>query len=238
MMFQKEINEIIQFYELLSQIEVKIGGKQLLKNCDGYMRWPKRGVYFFFEPGEERTTSGEGLRCVRVGTHALKKNGDTTLWKRLSQHRGNVGGKNPGGGNHRGSVFRHHVGTALMARDHWPPEIAKNWGGSNAPGPVKGSEVPFEQAISKYIGSMPFIWLEINDEPGPDSLRGYIERNAIALLSNYHRKNNPIDPPSQAWLGNLAKSEKIKRAGLWNSNHVDENVDKHFLVTFSTRINN
>ena len=32
---------------------------------------------------------------------------------------------------------------------------------------------------------MPFLWLEVPDPPGPDSLRGYIERNAIVLLSNY-----------------------------------------------------
>ena len=227
---------INQFYEILAQIESDIGGKQVLKNCDGYMSMPKRGVYFFFEPGEERTTSGEGLRCVRVGTHALKKDGNTTLWKRLRQHRGTVGGRKPGSGNHRGSIFRHHVGTALIARDHWPPEIARNWGGSNAPKEIKNVETPLEKAISKYIGSMPFIWLEINDEPGPGSLRGYIERNSIALLSNYHRESNPIDPPSQSWLGRWSKSDKVRSSGLWNSNHVEESVDIEFLVTLKSLI--
>jgi hypothetical protein len=50
-----------------------------------------------------RSTSGSGLRCVRVGTHAINKNSKTKLWNRLSQHQGTIRGKNPGGGNHRGS---------------------------------------------------------------------------------------------------------------------------------------
>ena len=92
------------------------------------------------EPGEERTTSGSGLRIVRIGTHALKWNGKTTLWNRLRQHKGTVRGLNPGTGNHRGSVFREHVGTALIKRDKWPVEVAGNWGGSNAPRHIKDAD--------------------------------------------------------------------------------------------------
>jgi hypothetical protein len=59
-------------------------------SCSGRMKWPQRGVYFFRELGEERADSGGGPRVVRVGTHALKENGSTILWTRLSQHRGRV----------------------------------------------------------------------------------------------------------------------------------------------------
>lgn len=236
LMDNKKNRLIQQFYEMLNQIEVKIGGKRTLAKCDGYMSWPERGVYFFFEAGEERKTSGSGLRCIRVGIHGLKRGGKATLWNRLRQHRGKVGGRNPGSGNHRGSVFREHIGTALTKRDSWPEEITGNWGGSNAPRQIKDAEVPLERAISKHIGSMPFIWIEIDDEPGPDSLRGYIERNSIALLSNYHRKNNPIDPPSESWLGQWAKSAKVRNSGLWNSNHVDESFDMRFLETLESQI--
>src|SRR4051794_11616690 len=52
------------------------------------MKWPQRGVYLFEESGEERTDSGAGLRVARVGTHALKENGRTVLWTRLSQLEG------------------------------------------------------------------------------------------------------------------------------------------------------
>ena len=38
---------------------------------------------------------------------------------------------------------------------------------------------------------MSFLWLPIGDEPGPNSRRGYMERNAIALLSNYGK--DPLD---------------------------------------------
>ena len=41
------------------------------------MKWPARGVYFFREAGESRSDTGEGLRVVRVGTHALKAGGST-----------------------------------------------------------------------------------------------------------------------------------------------------------------
>ena len=81
---------------------------------------------------------------------------------------------------------------------------------------------------------MPFIWLEIDDKPGPESLRGYIERNAIALLSNFYRGSNPIDPPSESWLGHWAKSEKVRNSGLWNANHVDGQMDDNFFDVLKT----
>jgi len=74
---------------------------------------------------------------------------------------------------------------------------------------------------------MPFLWLAAEDDPGPESLRGYIERNAIALLSNYERA--PLDPPSEGWLGQYCNREKIQKSGLWNSNHVDEKYNPAFL---------
>lgn len=235
-MFEKDITFVKQFYQLLDRVEQKNNGKHLLQSCDGFMDWPERGVYFFFEPGEIRTSSGEGMRCVRVGTHALTIKSRTSLWNRLSQHKGTTGGINPGGGNHRGSIFRSHVGTALMNRDHWPEEISNNWGGSNAPRPIKDHEAIYEIAISKHIRSMPFIWLAITDEPGPNSMRGYIERNSIALLSNFNRSGSPIDLPSQDWLGQWAKSMKIRQSSLWNSNHVDESFDENFLDVFRSLI--
>ena len=95
--------DLIRFYDLLDVLEQLIGGKRKLVDCSGDMDWPQRGVYFFFEPGETRKDSGFGPRVVRIGTHALKDGSHTTLWNRLSQHRGV---KRTSGGNHRGSVFR------------------------------------------------------------------------------------------------------------------------------------
>jgi hypothetical protein len=74
---------------------------------------------------------------------------------------------------------------------------------------------------------MPFLWLAVEDEAGPESQRGYIERNSIALLSNYNRA--PLDPPSPGWLGFHCNREKVRNSGLWNSSHVDETYDPEFL---------
>jgi hypothetical protein len=62
---------------------------------------------------------------------------------------------------------------------------------------------------------------------GPASLRGYVEKNAIALLSNY--KKPPLDPPSKAWLGHHCDRERVRGAGLWNSDYIDKSYDPAFL---------
>lgn len=201
-----------------------------MSDCSGWLPWPNRGVYFFMEPGEIRTHSGRGSRIVRVGTHALIPRSKSTLWQRLSQHRGTA---RTGGGNHRGSVFRQIVGTALIERDvHDCP----SWddGRNNAKRKVKDREQPLEREVSRLIREMPFLWLSVTDEPGPRSLRGYIERNAIALLSNYDK--TPIDPPSDSWLGSHCTREKVRASGLWNSNHVNEEYDPAFLVTLGSLV--
>ena len=76
------------FYNLLEQLEKKIGGRRLLFNCNGSMNWPKKGIYFFMENGEYRSNSSD-FRIIRVGTHALRINARSTLWQRLKQHKGN-----------------------------------------------------------------------------------------------------------------------------------------------------
>ena len=220
---------LTQFYELLAQLERNLGGARRLSNCFGQMAWPQRGVYFFRETGEIRTDTGNGPRIVRVGTHALKAGGKTTLWHRLSQHRGNANGN---GGNHRGSIFRLITGAALMGRNGL---TYSSWGkGNNAPKEVKLRERPLEQKVSAVIGAMPFLWLAVDDKPGPDSLRGYIERNAIALLSN--RGREPVDLSSPGWLGHHSDRERVQQSGLWNSNHVDDDYTPAFLDTMQQLI--
>ena len=212
---------LIRFYSLLDELERCIGGARYLATCSGDDSWPTRGVYFFREPGEVRSNSGNGPRIVRVGTHGLNLKAKSTLWSRLRQHKGNV---QSGAGNHRGSVFREHVGTALIARDRLKCET---WLSDRAIPQTKAFEAPIECAVTKTIGLMPLVWLQLDDEPGPNSQRGYIERNAIALLSNYGRP--VVDPPSPSWLGRRAASERVRESGLWNSNHVDERCEAAFL---------
>lgn len=180
------------------------------------------------EDSECRTDTGQGLRIVRIGTHALKKGAKSTLWGRLSQHKGN---EKSGGGNHRGSIFRSLVGSALNKE-----ERCTTWGqGSTAKGVIRKREEPLEREVSRVIRDMPFLWLAINDEPGPGSLRGYVERNAIALLSNYQK--TPIDSSSPKWLGHSCNRDRVRRSGLWNQNHVDEDYDPAFLDTLAALVN-
>ena len=73
-------------------------------------------VCFFYEAGEERSGSGVALRVVRIGTHGLTVGSRSTLWGRLSQHRGTSRGT----GNHRGSIFRLLVGIALARQKTAP----------------------------------------------------------------------------------------------------------------------
>jgi hypothetical protein len=213
---------LVRFYSILSELEHHIDGARKLVDCSGRMDWPNRGVYFFRESGEDRTDTGEGPRVVRVGTHALKTASGTKLWTRLSQHKGQL---NTGGGNHRGSIFRLIVGAALIDRDgiEFP-----TWGdGNTAHRDVRVGELALERQVSAVIGSMSFLWLAIEDEAGPESLRGYIERNSIALLTNFNK--SPLDPPSQNWLGQHSDRDRVRKSGLWNQNHVEEVYAPAFL---------
>jgi len=187
------------------------------------MAWPKRGVYFFFEPNELREIDARP-RIVRVGTHALTAGSRSTLWKRLAQHRGT---KRTIGGNHRGSIFRLLVGAALAVHD--PPLTCPSWGLRRAAGrSTRQSERHLEAAVSEYLGRMTVLCLPLEDEPGRGNLRGYIEKNTIALLSNFERP--PIDPPSANWLGRCCPRAKVRLSGLWNSDHVDEDYNPAFLT--------
>jgi hypothetical protein len=226
------LENVKSFYALLDRLERAATGTRSLDGIGAARAWPGRGVYFFFEPGEDRSDSGQGPRLVRIGTHALVSGTKSTLHQRLRQH----GGRSAGGGNHRGSIFRLLVGEALLTRGDCPS--CPSWGVKgdigkaasilgNSRSELSTMELPVELAVSAYLRAMPFLWLPIDDEPGPESLRGIIERNAIALLSGFNRP--PLDPPSKDWLGHLSGREKVRRSGLWNQRHVDEDYDPGFL---------
>lgn len=229
-MTKSRLDHLKQFYALLLVLEGRLGGTRQLSRCSGRLLWPNRGVYFFKEPGEVRIDSGPGPRVVRVGTHALKAGSGATLWKRIAQHRGPA---RSGGGNHRGSILRLLVGTALIERDGLDCPTWDNRSGT-AQAAVRECEHSLERQVTQVIGDMPFLWLAIGDESGPSSLRGYIERNAIALLSNHGKP--PIDPPSRSWLGHYCNREKVRASGLWNSHHVEEAYDPGFLDTLADLI--
>lgn len=203
-----------------------VDGARLLRDCSKATGWPSQGVYFFFEPGEVRE-SGEP-RIVRVGTHAVSAGSSTTLWNRLSAHRGVLGGSHSGGGNHRGSIFRLHVGRALIVCDGIKSAGTKTWGiGNSAKRDIRAAEYDIEKRVSAYIGAMPVLWIEVAGEAGTASDRKLIEANTIALLSNYERE--AVDAASPDWLGRRSPHPAISRSGLWNVHHVEETYDPSYL---------
>jgi hypothetical protein len=225
-------DDLRHVYDLLNELSDKIGGPRILGELSRYSDLPTRGVYFFFEPGESRRDSGSGPRVVRVGTHGLTDGSRSTLRQRLVQHRG----IRSGDGNHRASIFRLLVGQALLAdRD---AATCPSWGvkgdaakAADALGTTKGQvrswEAPIEHEVSQRLWAMPFLWLRIEDDPSPNSQRGVIERNCIALLSNYER--DQLDGASANWLGRKSNRLHVQRSGLWNQRHVEEQYDPDFL---------
>ena len=212
--------DVLRFYELLDRLEGQVGGAPELRSCTGSMPWPDRGVYFFFEPEEYRADESGKLRVVRVGTHAVSRGSGATLWNRLRTHRGALNGN----GNHRGSIFRLHVGNALLRQDGIS---LGTWGqGSEAPKQVTENEREHERLVSDFIGRCRVLCLPVPDEPGADSDRAVIERNAIGLLSVPGRE---LMPPTEAWLGNYSVEPAIRESGLWNIAHWGAQYDSGFL---------
>lgn len=220
------------FYALMDDLRERVGGYRYLRSCTSRSGWPKRGVYFFFDDDEPRS-GGKGPRVVRVGTHALRYGERSTLWGRLRGHRGRNDGKHPGSGDHRGSVFRKHVGAAMIDRDVKLAEVGRTWFLNDVPREERGAEMTLEVKVSSYVGSLPFLWVDVDDEPGPMSERGLIERSAIALLSN---GRDPRDPPTPDWLGLHAPDSAMRQSGLWNVRHVDDPIETSFLDVLSNRV--
>ena len=222
------LSHLVRFYSALDVLQEGLGGVRRLSQSSGRMSWPKRGVYFFMERGEVRTDTGEGRRVVRVGTHALRAGSKSQLWTRLLSHRGPA---SSGPGNHRGTILRLLVRTALMEREGGFDCPSWDDGRGSASRGVGERERRLEVAVSTLIRVMPYLWLPIEDSSGPDSLRGYIERNAISLLSNY--RGPAVDPASDSWLGHHCNREKVQLSGLWNSNHVDGTYEATFVGTMT-----
>ena len=160
------------FYALLGDLEKGLQGERRMRECTGNLPWPQMGVYFFFEDAEFRSTAIGTNRVVRVGTHTVSKGSKTTLWHRLRTHRG---GEDLSG-NHRGSIFRLHVGAALLAKSENPASVPTWASGQSAPPKVRQAEAVLEKQVSEFIGSMSLLWLAIGDEAGPTSNRSFAHR--------------------------------------------------------------
>lgn len=207
---------ITNFYSALKTLYVAQEGGRRLVDCSGKLLWPHRGVYFFLDDAEEAQFHGRKFgmpRVARVGTHAVSAGSKSTLWHRLSTHRGTFDGL----GSHRSSIFRLHVGRAHMSSTSNSEKI-DTWGmGQSAPKKVRETEVELERRVSRLIGSMRVLWVSIPDPPSATSDRAFIERNAIGALSRQNILTRKILPH---WLGNFSPEFRIALSGLWNLNHL------------------
>ena len=218
-----------RFYSILKDLYITEAYVNDLSNTNGSMKWPNKGVYYFFEKDENRTLYPDQGRIIRVGTHGVSKGSKSKFWHRLKAHLGT----NSGGGNHRSSIFRLHVGSSLKNKYNY--KNYEYWGiGQNASKEIKSKELELEKQVSKYIKNLSICWLNINDKSDRYSDRAYIERNSIALLCN---SKGTIDFPSSKWLGNFSSKETIRRSGLWNLNYVYENYDPRFLEVLEYYVN-
>jgi hypothetical protein len=217
--------DLSRFYEVLARLERLPNQGLPLRQLASKHSLPNRGVYFFREPGEMFEPSG-AARIVRVGTHAVSAGSKSTLHSRLKAHKGSQSGS----GNHRGSIFRLHVGHALLVKEN---HQILTWGsGSTAPQGLRANpaaqleEALWEKRVSDIIGAMTVLWVDIPDEPSSESQRATIERNSIALLSN---RLCPVAAANDQWLGRFNPREAIRASRLWNLKHIDESHDRAFL---------
>ena len=128
-------------------------------------------------------------------------------------------------------MYRKRVGEAIIEKHDLHedyPDWDKRWSSIDRErSEVRDEEYILERRVSAYIREQPFLWVNLNDEPSSDSERAYLERNAIALLSNFGEQT--IDPRDDGWLGRYSQSREIRESGLWNVNHVDEKPGSEFL---------
>ena len=199
-----------KFYELINKLEKFESIDEFLKSEQKY----SKGVYFLFDPAE-KINNGYN-RIIRVGSHGLSAGVKSNLKGRLRQHKGFING----GGNRRASVFRRHVGNAIIKKENFDENQVRD-------------EV-LEKMISDYINSLPLAVLLFEDDADK---RRIFEKNSIRILSNCSENFN------KDWLGSFSIDEKISKSGLWNIQHVKikkENEKcaeiKEFLIALETLV--
>ncbi len=199
---------------LYKSLERQFVADQVFRLCDlATTTLPSKGVYIFMDPAEVSAYSAMVPRIVRIGTHGVSLNSKSTLRNRLRTHKGTEAGY----GNHRGSIFRLHVGRAIIARDDIS-DGAQNWGiGSTAPQDIREAEIKLEKYVSETLSQYLVAFIPADDVSSANSVRSDIESGLITLLTE---DMAILDTPTNKWLGNYSDREVIAHSGLWNIRHV------------------
>lgn len=159
---------------------------------------PFNGIYFFYEQGE--VINNDRDRIVRIGTH--KKDG--RFRDRIRQHYGNDSSFK---GNKNGSVFRKHLGGAILRKANPNDSRLNDWLTQNGP-----TFIEIEEVVSKTLREhFTFSCFRVDYEEERLSL----EKGLIALFAQY-----PLGKPSNNWLGYYAANDDIRKSGLWNTQHI------------------
>ncbi len=162
---------------------------------------PANGMCLFFEAGETCCLKGKQVdRIVQIGSNQS----DGRFPGRIRQHYGRV---NSLGGNKNASIFRKHIGGALLSRsDPHDPRI-EDWNKPEGP-----TLADVEEWVSRELRDrFSFICLPVDSHEDRLSLK----KGLIALLAQH-----PLGHPSDSWLGRYALNPDISSSGLWNTQHV------------------
>ncbi|MBX3497841.1 MAG: hypothetical protein KF889_00215 [Alphaproteobacteria bacterium] len=205
-------------YKIIGRLSKNMEGRRLRNIVGGEM--PPSGIYLFLDEAEPRLKQIDQLRIVRVGTHGVAAGSKASLKNRMRTHYGTAMGE----GNHRSSIFRLHTGQSLMNASRAPS--VSTWGTPTADKEALAAERDLERAVSNYLANLCVLLVAVPGEADKGNDRAYLEQNLIALLSNGCR---PLDPPSSEWLGLRSAKRQIRKSGLWNVNHVDQQFDPGFL---------
>ena len=131
-------------------------------------------------------------RIVRVGTHIKQDN----FQKRIRCHYN---------GNKNGSVFRKHLGGAIIARDNQNDPRLSSW-------LAKGTNFPETEGRVNELLRKDFGFRRVRVDDPNERLR--FEKCLIATLSGCEYCRH-----SANWLGIHAKDPRIEQSGLWNIRH-------------------
>jgi len=137
------------FYQKLERIEKAVQGRQSFKTLPAAESLPLQGVYFFFEPNEQRRAPSSVQRVVRVGTHAVSEGAQATLRDCLRKH----WGTSTGGGHSGGSQFGYLVVASIIGSYNW---LYENLG----PNVIEQTE----RRISQYIRGLSILVFPIIDQ--------------------------------------------------------------------------
>lgn len=215
-----------EFYRKLGVLHERTDGPYYLSDADGSLDWPDRGIYIFFSADTDLELDPvEEWRITRIGTVGDCAGSKSTLWERLRAHRGTKQGEYADGGNARGSIFRKHVGRAII-EDEGLEEKYPNWGTPHRNLPdelstpeLRAQEHSLELRVSEYIRDLPFLVIDIPGDPGPDCDRARIEKNLIALVAHARRTTPALK--KDGWVGHCSPHAEVAKTGLWNIDHVN-----------------